>query len=67
MAKIRVEDDGTGVHLLTLTDPERRNALGDEMGAAILSVLTRLRADSSVRVLVVTGEGTTFCAGADLP
>jgi enoyl-CoA hydratase len=55
------------VRLLTLTDPDRRNAMGDEMGAELLAHAAEIRRDSDARVLVVTGEGPAFCAGADLP
>jgi enoyl-CoA hydratase len=63
----RLDAPAEGVRLLTLTDPDRRNAMGDEMGAALLAHAADLRADPDVRVLVVTGEGRAFCAGADLP
>jgi enoyl-CoA hydratase len=65
--KTRMEALDGGVRLLTLTDPERRNAMGDEMGAEILATVGALGADPEARVLVVTGEGKAFCAGADLP
>jgi enoyl-CoA hydratase len=56
-----------GVVTMTLTDPERRNAMGAEMGAEMIAAAGQLAADDSVRALVVTGEGKGFCAGADLP
>jgi enoyl-CoA hydratase len=65
--RTRLETPADGVRLLTLTDPERRNAMGDEMGAELLEHAAALRADGDARVLVVTGEGSAFCAGADLP
>lgn len=67
MPTTRLESPSEGVRLLTLTDPERRNAMGAEMGAELLAHAHSLRGDRDVRVLVVTGEGTAFCAGADLP
>ncbi len=67
MPTTRLESPSEGVRLLTLTDPDRRNAMGAEMGAELLAHAQTLRADRDVRVLVVTGEGTAFCAGADLP
>lgn len=67
MPTTRLESPSEGVRLLTLTDPERRNAMGSEMGAELLAHAQTLRGDRDVRVLVVTGEGTAFCAGADLP
>ena len=67
MAKLTVTDEGDGVRLMTLRDPERRNAMGSEMAAEMLAATAALREDAEVRVLVVTGEGRGFCAGADLP
>ncbi len=60
----RIGDEG--VVLLTLNAPERRNALTVEMANQISSTLTQLESDESVRALVITGEGTAFCAGAAL-
>jgi enoyl-CoA hydratase/carnithine racemase len=55
-----------GVALLTLNRPERGNGVVPEMARDLLSVLASLEADRSVRVLVLTGAGSQFCAGADL-
>jgi enoyl-CoA hydratase len=63
----RLDAPAEGVRLLTLTDPERRNAMGDAMGAELLDHAAALRSDPDARVLVLTGEGSAFCAGADLP
>lgn len=52
--------------MLTLDDPDRRNALSTELCAAIVATLEDLDADESVGALVVTGAGPAFCAGADL-
>jgi len=51
---------------ITLNQPERRNALSDELVAGLLDGLQRAIADTAVRAIVVTGAGTAFCAGADL-
>ena len=67
MSKVRLEDRGGGIRLLTLTDPERRNAMGAQMGAELIAACSQVREDARARVLVVTGEGRAFCAGADLP
>lgn len=66
MSTVRVDDRGNGVRLLTLTDPGRRNAMGEQMGHEVREAVARMRVDGT-RVLVVTGEGAAFCAGADLP
>jgi len=64
---VRLESQEGGVRLLTLADPERRNALGAAMGAELIAACTAVRDDPEARTLVVTGEGSAFCAGADLP
>jgi methylglutaconyl-CoA hydratase len=55
-----------GVATITLDYPEKRNALSTEMLDSLGGRLTGLGADPSVRVLVLTNAGDTFCAGADL-
>lgn len=55
-----------GVALLTLNRPDRGNGVVPEMARDLLAALTALEADPSVRVLVLTGAGQQFCAGADL-
>jgi enoyl-CoA hydratase len=67
VALVTLEERDGGVRLVTLTDPGRRNAMGEAMGAELIAACRRLREDASARVLVLTGEGTAFCAGADLP
>jgi len=51
---------------LTLQRPERLNALSPRMLRELLEALDRADADDEVRVVVVTGAGRAFCAGADL-
>lgn len=67
MPTTRLETPADGVRLLTLTDADRRNAMGPEMAAELRTHARALRADERARVLVVTGAGSAFCAGADLP
>jgi len=55
-----------GVTLLTLDVPDRRNAMTAELTAAWVREVERLRGDRTVRAVVVTGEGSAFCAGGDL-
>ncbi|GGE45550.1 enoyl-CoA hydratase [Agaricicola taiwanensis] len=50
---------------LTLDRPERMNALGSEMTQALIAAVEEL-AGTDTRVLLITGEGRSFCAGADL-
>jgi len=55
-----------GVATITLASPETRNVLTADSMAAMRDHLRTAADDHSVRVVVVTGEGGTFCAGADL-
>jgi len=63
---LRVERPRSGVVLLTLSLPERRNAMTPELTAAWAQAMESLEQDDSVRAVVVTGAGTAFCAGGDL-
>lgn len=62
---LRRELDG-GVLTLTLNRPDKRNALSRELIAALHQELEQADVDAGVRVVVLKGEGTDFCAGADL-
>jgi enoyl-CoA hydratase len=64
--KLRLERRD-GIRLLVLNDPKKRNAIGSELRAALLDAVAAVGDDRGARVLVVTGEGSAFCAGADLP
>jgi enoyl-CoA hydratase/carnithine racemase len=55
-----------GVAELTLNRPDRLNAFTPQMGAALVERFRELDRDDSVRVIIVTGAGRAFCAGADL-
>lgn len=59
---VRVESSGDVV-TITLSNPERRNALS---AAMLDAMLTAMSAVDGARVVVVTGEPPAFCAGADL-
>jgi enoyl-CoA hydratase/carnithine racemase len=56
----------TGVAVLTLNRPDRLNTWGGDMAAAFYSSLDRAEADPVIRVIVLTGRGKAFCAGAQL-
>jgi methylglutaconyl-CoA hydratase len=51
---------------ITLNQPERRNALSEELVAGLRAGLARALDDPQVRAIVLTGAGAAFCAGADL-
>ena len=51
---------------VSLNDPDRRNALSETMVEELMSVLTAVQDDRSVRGITLRGEGGVFCAGGDL-
>lgn len=61
-----VVDAQEAVARVTLNRPERRNALNDIMAADLERVFDRFKQDASLRLVVLTGNGPAFCAGADL-
>ncbi len=54
------------VATVVIHHPAKRNAMTAGMWAALPPLLDELAAEESVRALVLTGEGATFCAGADI-
>lgn len=56
-----------GVRVLTLNDPDKRNAMSPQLQAELGAAADVVAADKAARVLVVTGNGPGFSAGADLP
>jgi len=63
----KVKTDLTsGVFTITLADPDNRNALSRGLTAELLQAMDRVDEDDEIRVVVLTNEGTVFCAGADL-
>jgi len=55
-----------GIARVTLNRPDRLNSFNDAMHAALRDALAHVRADASVRVMLLTGAGRGFCAGQDL-
>ncbi len=55
-----------GVMTATLTDQENRNALGVGLVSELRAAIRRANEDESIRAVVVTNAGSTFCAGANL-
>ena len=64
-SQILSETKGAVAHI-TLNRPEKRNALGDTLVRELLSALTEADANDAIKVVVLRGAGTDFCAGADL-
>jgi 2-(1,2-epoxy-1,2-dihydrophenyl)acetyl-CoA isomerase len=61
-----IETFDKGVATLTMNRPEALNALSGEMSAGLEEAIPRLGADPAVRVVVLTGAGSAFCAGGDV-
>jgi 2-(1,2-epoxy-1,2-dihydrophenyl)acetyl-CoA isomerase len=57
-------DDGIGI--ITLDRPEKLNAFAGRMRQEVAEAVTAAAQDEAVRVLVITGAGRAFCAGADV-
>lgn len=51
---------------ITLNRPEQRNAINRRMAEELIAAFTRVRDEDSVKVVVLTGAGKSFCAGGDL-
>jgi len=66
MSFVRVEKPRPHVCLVTLDRPERMNAMAFDVMVPLRETLERIATDNDVRVVVLTGEGRGFCAGADL-
>ncbi len=62
---LTLSPDDRGAYTLTFRRPEVRNALNPQAFTEIIEACGRVAADPTARVLVVTGEGVAFSAGAD--
>lgn len=62
---IRVEEDG-GIVTITLDRPDKLNAFAGHMRRDLAEALEDASSDPAVRVVVLTGAGRAFCAGADV-
>lgn len=65
-SRLQVDVGGDGVAVLTLDDPERRNALDLGIVDEIVAAFDAIEADDGVGAVVVTGAPPAFCAGAAL-
>ena len=63
---VLLTEDCDGVRTLTLNRPRRKNAINPELWIALRDALNAAGRDRSVRALVITGSGGSFCSGADI-
>jgi 2-(1,2-epoxy-1,2-dihydrophenyl)acetyl-CoA isomerase len=67
MTEILVDhDEEEPIATVTISNPERRNAMDSEGSMALAQTFRDLDADDGVRCVVLRGDGEAFCAGADL-
>jgi methylglutaconyl-CoA hydratase len=66
MSTVTTSIDSRGVVTLTLNRPEKHNALDGATMGELTDALTRISSDPQARVVVLTGAGASFCAGADI-
>jgi enoyl-CoA hydratase/3-hydroxyacyl-CoA dehydrogenase len=62
--KLEVKD---GIATITMNRPEAMNALNEKVLQELKEAVAQVREDSVVRVVIITGEGPAFVAGADIP
>lgn len=63
---IVLREDHGPVSIITLNEPARLNPFGDRMRERLGTELAELMSDSAVRVIILTGKGGNFSAGADV-
>jgi methylglutaconyl-CoA hydratase len=63
---VLISKDARGVATVTINRPKVRNAIDDTVIRSLTDAFKALHADAEARVVVLTGSGSAFCAGADL-
>ena len=66
MSDVVLSDTDRGVTTITLNDHDNRNALGPDLIEGLMDAIDAADDDPNVRVIVLTNNGTVFCAGANL-
>jgi 2-(1,2-epoxy-1,2-dihydrophenyl)acetyl-CoA isomerase len=65
-APVLVESREGTIVTLTMNRPDRLNALNNDLSTALNDAISRIAADPSIHVMILTGAGRAFCAGGDL-
>ncbi|MEO8009896.1 MAG: enoyl-CoA hydratase-related protein, partial [Betaproteobacteria bacterium] len=63
---ILLRHNAGGITTITLNRPKQYNSLSEELLAELQSTLESIGQDATVRVVVIAGAGSAFCAGHDL-
>ena len=66
MSDILLRSDANAVASLTLNQPQKLNALSEEMLEALQSELEKIAKDRTIRAVIIKANGKAFCAGHDL-
>jgi enoyl-CoA hydratase/carnithine racemase len=66
MSAVIVKREGAGVAVIRLNRPDVFNAMNQDLIDGLRAAIAEVNADRSVRVVVLTGEGSGFCSGLDL-
>jgi 2-(1,2-epoxy-1,2-dihydrophenyl)acetyl-CoA isomerase len=66
MEALQVERSGDGIVTVTLDQPKRKNAISPVMWRELVAVFREVAESTTDRVMILTGAGDAFCAGADL-
>jgi feruloyl-CoA hydratase/lyase len=64
--RVVLVDEDDGIFTVTLNRPEKRNAMNPALHYQMHALLSDLRYNDKVRVLIITGAGASFCSGQDL-
>ena len=63
---LKVNKNDKGVYEVILNRPEIHNAFNDDLIISLTKAFKEISIDESARLVVLSGEGKSFCAGADL-
>lgn len=66
MSEVLLREDRGRVRILTMNRPAKLNALDTALSEALLAGLEQAERDAAVSVVILTGAGRAFCAGADV-
>lgn len=64
--KVELFQNDSEIQVVSLNRPEVKNAFHPEMIAEITDIFQKLKSDSKTKCIILKGEGSVFCAGADL-